>query len=892
MLARLRSFARTLLGRDRFEHELRDEMRFHIEARAEDLLRTGLDRDSAMRKARMEFGTVDAIADDCRQSRGVRWIDEFTGDVRYALRLMRKAPGFTTAAVLSLALGIGANTAIFSLMNAVLLRTLPVQNPQELVYFAHGLDPDRAGISSNYPLYERFKTLDPMFNGITAYSSTGFTVRTPEGLDIASGLWASGNFHGVLGVPMAIGRGFSAEVDRAPGRAPIAVISHAYWARRFGRAPSVLERTLTINGRPLTIVGVTAPEFTGPTPGLNPDVTLPISVRALDEPKWLDMKDTYTNLSIVGRLRAGTSADAVLAATDTVFQQYMSEEENAWIRKMASDDFARAQLTPADKGRGPLRRQYETALKVLMGMVAAVLLIASVNVANLLLVRSAARAKEVAIRLCVGGPRSRIVRQFLTESLMLALIGGALGVLAASWGTSAIMRLFDANETPLMLDVAPDLRVLAFAMAVSLVTGIAFGLVPALRSTRVDLTPALKDATTSPASRRWSMSHVLVGTQVALSLVVLVVAALLVRSLVNLRAQDAGFVNGNLLLVTIDTSGSLKPDARLPLYLELLSRLRESPGVVSVAGSKSTPIHTSGDARALVVPPEVPDTIEARAAFANLITPEYFDTLGIKLLHGRQLTDLDNAGSAHVAVVNETMAKFVAGNGDPIGKTFAFRGNPKDQITIVGVVQNTHQMNLREAPPRTVYSPITQAPSAPSYFQVEIRTASDPAAMTASVRQIVRSVSGDLVMRYVRTMDQQIDASLVRERLLSTLSAGFALLALVLSAVGLYGVMSYSVTRRSREIGIRMALGAARGQVLRQVLMQTMSIAAVGTAVGLLGAVAATRTLHAFLFGLSGRDPVTLAAVAIALLLVSTAAGLLPARKAASLNPVQAIKAE
>jgi predicted permease len=892
MLARLRSFTRTLFGRDRFDRELHEEMRFHIEARAEDLMRTGLDEATAMRRARMEFGTVDAIQDDCRQSRGLRWLDEINGDLRYALRLMRKTPGFTAAAVLSLGLGIGANTAIFSLMNAVLLRTLPVHNPHELVYFAHGLQPDTAGISSNFPLYERFKTLDPLFNGITAYSSTGFTVQAADGLDIASGLWASGNYHAVMGVPMAIGRGFVAESDRATGQGPIAVISHAYWTRRFGRDPSVLQRTLTINGRPLTIVGVTARDFTGPIPGLDPDVTLPISVRVLDEPKFLDLHDTYTNLAIVGRLRADVPAATALAATDTVFQQYMSEPENVWMRNMAPDDFARAQLPSASKGRGALRRQYETALKVLMGMVAAVLLIASVNVANLLLVRSAARAKEVAVRLCIGGPRSRIVRQFLTESLLLALIGGALGVVAAIWGTAAIMRLFDASETPLLLDVAPDGRVLAFAAAISLFTGIAFGLVPALRATRLDLAPALKDATVTPASRRWSMSHLLVGTQVALSIVVLAIAALLVRSLLNLRAQDAGFTNGNLLLVTIDTSGSLKPGARLPLYMELLTRLRQAPGVISVAGSKSTPIHTSGDARALVVPPEVPDTIEARAAFANLVTPEYFDTLGIRLLRGRQLTGLDATGSQRVAVVNETMARFVAGDGDPLGRTFAFKGNPKDDITIVGVVQNTHQMNLRDAPPRTVYTPIAQAAAAPSYFQVEIRTATSPAAMTASVREMIRDVSGDLVIRYLRTMDQQIDASLMRERLLSTLSAAFAVLALVLSAIGLYGVMSYSVTRRSREIGIRMALGAARAQVLRQVLGQTLLIAGAGTVIGLLAALLATRSLGAFLFGLSGRDPATLLMVAVALLLVSTVAGLLPAHKAATLNPVQAIKTE
>ena len=830
---------------------MRDEIRFHIDARADDLEREGLSRAEAMRRARIEFGTVDAIKDDCRQSRGVRWLDETTNDLRYALRLMAKAPGFTAAAVLSLALGIGANTAIFSLMDAVLLRTIPVESPQDLYFIGHGKG-ERPGMGSNYPLFDLYQSIDGVFDGVTAYTPTAFKVASTAGLENATGLYVNGSFHGILGVRMSLGRGFSGESDQ-PTSNPTAVISDAFWSRRFGRDPNVLEQSLTLDGRTVSIVGVTAPEFTGMIPGSNPDITMPLAVRAITEPGYLTMHDTWTDLTIVARLKPGVSRAAALAPVEVAFQQYMAADENSWIKKMNPDAFANAALEPAARGSGQLRGRYETALRVLMGMVAIVLLIASVNVANLLLVRNAARMKEVAIRLCVGGGRARLVRQFLTESLILSLCGGVLGTLIAVWGAAAVLRLFDGLETPPLLDVSPNARVFAFTMAVSIITGIAFGLVPALRSTHLDLTPALKDAPVSLAGRRWSMSHLLVGSQVALSIVVLVVAALLVRSLYNLRTQDAGFVGGNLLLVTVDTAGTpVTPEARLPLYTELLTRLRAAPGVASVSGSKSTPIHTSGDARALALPPEVPDTIEARAAFANPVTPEYFDTLGIRLLRGRLLTDHDAGGSAHVAVVNETMAKFIGGDRDPIGMTFAFKGNPKDAIAIVGVVQNTHQMNLREAPPRTVYTPLAQAESVPSYFQIEIRTAQAPAAMIGSVRQVIRSVSGDLVLRYVRTMDQQIDASLARERLLATLSAGFALLALVLSAIGLYGVMSYTVTRRSREIGIRMALGAARSQVLGQVMSQTFAIAVAGTVVGIIAALMATRALGSFLFGLSG----------------------------------------
>jgi predicted permease len=890
--ARLRDLARTVLGRDRFEREMRDEVRFHLEARAEDLARAGLPQDEAIRRARMEFGTVDAIKDDCRQSRGLRWLDELAGNLRYAVRLMAKAPGFTAAAVLSLALGIGANTAIFSLMDAVILRTIPVNDPAGLYFIGHGRG-ERPGMSSNYPLFEAYRSIEGVFSGLTAYSPTVVKVSSNNGLENESGLWVNGTFHGVVGMRMAHGRGFTAESDR-PGAPPIAVISDAYWLRKFGRDPGVLDRSLTINNRSVAIVGVTAPEFTGLIPGSNPDITLPIAVRAIGDPEYLTDHGTWTDLTIVGRLAPGVTAAAALAPVDTVLQRYMADPKNNWIAKNNPDAFAVAALVPAARGSGGLRRQYETALMVLMGMVSIVLLIASVNVANLLLVRNAARAREVAIRMCVGGGRGRLIRQFLTESLLLAIAGGALGVVFAIWGTAAIMRLFNAVETPLLIDVSPSGRVLAFTGAISLLTGIAFGLVPAFASTRVDLTPALKEGTLAQRGRRWSMSHALVGSQVALSIVVLAIAALLARSLYNLKAVDAGFERGNLLLFTLDTNATALPAAgRLDVYRAIIERVGALPGVTAVSGSTSSPIRPGGNARGLVVPATVPDTIEASAAFTNLVSPTYFDTLGIRVLRGRVFTDLDTRDSQPVAVVNETMATFWAGDKDPLGMTLSFRGNPDLKLTIVGVVQDTHQMNLRDAPLRTVYSPLTQPESStPSNVTVEVRTAMTPATLGPAIRDVVREVSRDVVLRYVRTIDEQINASLVRERVMATLSGAFAVLALVLSAIGLFGVMSYSVTRRSREIGIRMALGAGRGIVLGQVLTQTIVIAAIGTAVGVGASLFATRTLEAFLFGLSDRDPGTLAAVAIALLTTSFLAGLLPARRAATLDPVQAIKTE
>ena len=896
MLARLRSLVKVLRRRDQFEHEMRDEMSQHLELYAADLQRSGLTHEEAYRRARIEFGGLDATKDDCRQARGVRLLDQFGQDLRHAVRLMRKTPGFTAAAVLSLALGIGANTAIFSLMDAVLLRTLPLPNVGEVVFLAHGTSRENHSISGNYPLLERYATLSQVFSGVTAYSATTFKVRTGETLESVAGLWVSGNFHGVLGVPMAHGRGLSAERDREPGRAMIAVISDHYWARAFGRDPSVLGRTITADGHTVTIVGVTAPEFTGLIPGRIPEITLPLSIRAINEPGYLTMHDTWTNLTMVARVRSEVKEQAALAASDAAFQQYMSQPENQWIRKMDAEGFANAQLVPAARGTTGLRREYETALDVLMGMVAVVLLIASVNVANLLLVRGAARSREVAIRLCIGGARSRLVRQFLTESVLLAIIGGGLGLLFAYFGTAGIMSLFSALEVPLQIDVTPNVRVLLFTAGVSALAGIAFGLLPALRSTSLDLSPALKTGVMpAPAVRRWSASQMLVVSQVALSLMVLAIAALLVRSLYNLRTQDMGFERGNVLIFTMDTfSTTVRPEARAGLFADVLTRVESLPGVTSASASTSTPIHTGGNARFLHLPPgiEAPNTVAGRAAWMNFISPAYFDTLGIKFTRGRAFTDRDHATSERVAIINQHLARFLFGDRDPIGMTVSFQNDEKPPMTIVGLVEDTHQRNLREMPPRTIYMPLMQAEPTPAQAMVVMRTSQDPASLGGAAVASVREVSRDIVVRYVRTIDQQIDASLTRERVLAALSGGFAGLAVLLSAIGLYGVMSYSVTRRSREIGIRLALGSAPARVLGQVLRQSLLVSIAGIGIGLAGAYAATRLLTSFLFDLSPRDPVTFAAVCLVLLAISLFAGFLPARRAAGLDPLVAIRRE
>jgi predicted permease len=895
MFARLRSLSAALLRRGHFEDAMRDEMQFHIDAYADDLVSQGVPRVEAERRARMEFGTVDALKDDCRESRGLRIVDEVTQDLRYAVRLMRRTPAVTLAAVVSLALGIGANTAIFTLVDAVMIKGIPVQNPHELFFVGHGAG-ERASTSSNYALFERYVPLTDVFDGVTAFSTSGVKLHAGDGLESIDSMWVSGNFHAVLGVPMALGRGFGTEPDRAVSTSPIAVISDAYWMRRFDRSPDVIGKPISVNGRVVTIVGVTAPEFTGLVPGLRPDITLPLSIRALEEPDFLDTHGTWTSMPIVARLKPGVSRSQALAAVDVAFKQYMSEQENRWIAQQDPEGFKNARLESAARGSEGLRARYGTPLWTLIAVTGTILLIAAANVANLMLVRGEARSREVAIRLCIGGGRGRLIRQFLTESLLLVLTGAAVAFVLARWGANAILAFFSSLEAPVLLDVSPNWRVMAFTAAISIVVGIVLGLVPALRATRIDLTPALKDGLLDScrARRRWTLGRTLVASQLALGVFVICVAVLLGRSLYNLKTLDAGFRGDHVLLFTIDSYGTTVTEGRRgAIYKEILDRLRSLPGVTSASVSRSVPVHTSGNARALAMPGDL-DKIMSRLVWLNMITPDYFKTFGIRLLRGRDFTEQDTRGSRNVAIINEALAKFYFGDRDPIGETFAYHGHEKDPLTVVGIVEDTYQMSLREPAPKTSYTPLAQTgeEELSTVMTFEMRTAQEPSTLAAAARSAVRSVSTDVVIRYVRTMDQQVNASLVRERLLATLSSGFAVLALVLATVGLYGVLSYTVSRRAKEIGIRMAIGARTAHVLWGILREALVVSLIGIALGIAASLYATRYVTDLLYGLSPRDPFTVAAVGVTLLITALVSALLPARRAAAMDPARAIRTE
>jgi predicted permease len=899
MRARLRSVLRGLFRRRQFEGAMSDELQFHIDAFADDLVRRGVPRDQARRRARVEFGGVESVKEECRQSRGLRVADELRQDLRYALRTMVRAPVVTVAVVISLALGIGANTALFGFVDAVFLRMVPVREPQELVYLGHHAGPTT---SSNYPLYERYATVDA-FAGITAYLAGSIRADAGGGVEPETGQFVSGNYHRVLGVPVVLGRGFSAEPDRDASRALMAVISDAYWLRVFDRSQDVLGRRITVNGRRVEIVGVTAPGFYGFNSELRVDITLPLSMIGLDAPRFFDDHTSWMALRLVGRLKPGVTQAQALAATDTVFQQFMREPEQQWVRKGPNTDrFRSAALLPAAWGSDGRRELTEQPVRVLVAMAGILLLIACVNVANLLLVRGAARQREVAVRAGIGASRARLIRQFASEGLLLALCGGLVGLPVARWMTGTIVSLLEAGPTPFLIDVTLDGKALAFTFGVAALTGLGFALLPAIRATAgaAALAPALRTSEgAAPRHRAASVGQVLVSAQIALCVLLLMASGLLARSLFNLAMVDAGFDRDQITLASVNTIGpDFSPERRILLYDALSERVRLLPGVMSVASSTRTPIDLSSRFNKIVVHGVTVPGVHGVSP--NTVAPGYFRTFGIGLVRGRLFDDGDGAGRPRVAVVSESTARFYYGDGNPLGRTISLE--TEDPITIVGVVEDVRHERLTEpVPPKMVYTPLAQTAGAldsdgdsavPTRITLAVRSGADVRALGEAIRAEMRRIDPGAMVSYVRTLDQQLDAALVRERLLAVLSSGISVLALLLACVGLYGTLSYTVVRRAREIGVRMALGAARATVLRQILRQSLTIAISGIVVGGVTSLWASRALSAFLFELSPRDPATLTAVIALLLVTAAAAGYVPAHRAASVDPARVLKAE
>jgi predicted permease len=889
MLARLRHLLATLTRRRTFESEIDTEFRFHMEEYISALVRSGTTREEALRRARVEFGSVDAAKEECREARGVRWFDELGQDLRYAWRTMRHSPGFASAAIVSLALGIGVNTAIFSLIDAVILRSLPVGSPQQLYFIGHGRSAggDRIHMSSNYPLFEAYRSRADDFSGVAASITSEYKMDAGAGAEIVKGELATGNYHSVLQAPFAIGRGFDNDDDRTYN--PVAVISHRLWTSRFANDPGVIGRSVQLNGHVVTILGVTAPGFFGVYPGRPADITLSMSLAPkLRRPDFFNAFDSWTNLTLVGRAKPGVVRKQAEMSADRTFQQFVTEPPSDWIRKMAAADFEAARLEPAAKGLNDLRRRFSEPLWVLFAIVLLVLGVACANSSSLLLARAGTRQKEIAVRLSLGVSRLRLLKQLLTESVLLSVLGGAVGALLAFWCTDALARFFAVGRNPVELEVSPNLRVLGFTAAVAVLCGILFGLAPAVRALKVDCNSALKGIAASGSSFR--AGKIIVAAQVAICVLLLTAAGLLTRTLAKIQSSDVGFQRENILLANLNAHGSgLKPEESAAAFNEVVRRVLTLPGVRSASISDTTPLSTSGNQRIIRVPGRGVATPQNSASWNVLVSPSFFGTYGIELLRGRTFAASDVVNRPLVAVMNQAAREKFFPSVDPVGKQFFF-GTNQSPVEIVGVVKNAAQIDPRRTATEIVYTPLAQFDEPVSSVVLAIRAAAAPASLVSTMRSEIRAASRNIAIQYVRTMPDQVNALLLNENLLATLSSFFAILAAALACVGLYGVMAYTVARRTREMGVRVAMGATIASVRWLVIRQAMMVVIAGLAIGLPAALIASRWLEGFLYRVTPSDPLTYTAVAMTLAVAALIAAYFPARTASRINLTQALR--
>jgi macrolide transport system ATP-binding/permease protein len=918
----------------RRDDELDEEIRAHIEMSAREREDRGATADEARAAARREFGNVGLVKETTRDVWGWTWAERTWQDVRYGLRMMRRNPGFTAVAVLTLALGIGANTAIFSLIDALFLRSLPVRDPQELVllkWSAHKqpnfyssanfgdcqqLSPRdyMTACSFSHPFFDELHSQSGIFSSVAASGGTLQLDLSGSGpASIMRGLIVSGNYFDTLGVRPAIGRMIEPS-DENPSAAPVAVLGYGYWQRVFGGSIAVVGKTVDLNGVPTTIVGVAEHRFAALTPGSDPDAWLPLSLRPRLSIRWNSKAEGAGSiyLLIIGRLKPWVPRGEAQAAVSLLFRnemihgaQPMSEEADA----------PAVSLFPVQNGlNGGARGKYSTPLFVLMLAVGIVLLIACANVAGLLLARSATRQKEMAVRLALGAGRRRIVRQLLTESLLLSLFGAALGILFATWGAHIILALLATGSTrPLGFDASLDTRVLLFTAGIALLTGIIFGLAPAMRGTRVDLTPALKDGGNSSggarrARKRWfNIGNSLVVGQIALAMIVLVGAGLLVRTLQNLRNVDPGFDIRNVLNFNINPTLIGYKGARVDaLYRNLQDRLAAIPGVTSVSYSSGTLLSGGLMATAFHLA-GAPAKSDVNSDILP-VGPDFFTTMKFSLLRGRDFSPADvvSASSSAAAeaaaspappapaavIVNQTFARRYFGGVDPLGQRFgnsaAWGQNDNGPgYVVIGVVRDAKYDSLRSE-----ISPTAYVPASGGGASFEMRTAVDPTSIIPAVQSVVNQVDSSLPIFGVMTESQSVDQLLFQERLIARLSSFFGILALILACIGLYGLLSYEVSRRTREIGIRMALGAGQRDVLRMVVEEGLELTIAGAVFGVAAALAVTRYLGSILYGVHPGDPVTLIVVAAILMIVALAACWIPARRAARVDPMVALRYE
>ena len=826
-------------------------------------------------------------------------------DVQFAFRSFRRSPVFTSVAVLSLALGIGANTAIFTLVDQLILRLLPVREPERIVLLAgsgrhYGGNNGRNATS--YLMYQDLRDRNQVFSGMMCRYRFGPIVSIGQQTEVGIGELVSGNYFPLLGVRPALGRLFTSSDDLRAGQHPLIVLSYGWWQTRFAGDPGIVGQTIRVNSFPLTVAGVAQAGFEGTEPGLPAQFFIPMVMAASVRPGFTEMYDRRQRwVNVYGRLKPGVSIEQAAAGIQPLFHQIIESEVLMPAFRTATpfdkEQFLRMSMRvmPGSQGNTNLRRQYEKPLWVLMGVVGLVLLIACANLASLLTARAASRQKEIAIRLAIGSSRGRMVQQLLTESLLLAAAGGAAGVALAAAMARGLLAFLPTTITGYSIAATPDVRMMLFTCGLSLLTGVAFGLVPALQSTRPNIAGTLKDQSGGVVGggAPVRLRKTLVAAQVALSLLLLIGAGLFVRSLSNLRTVNPGFQTGNLIQFVVSPgSAGYTEQRRADFYRRAEERLGALPGVRGVGMANVAVLANNEWDNGITIQGYQAKPGEEMDPHFNAVSPGYFDALGIHLLTGRNFSAKDVSGAPKVAIVNASFVKRYFGDGIAVGRRFGRGTDPgtPTNIEIVGVVNDTRYESLRDEIPLLVY---LCAPQIVANGQtVYVRTEREPDSAFGAVRSALHELDPNLPVSGMKTLERQLDESLVTERMIATLSTAFGALATVLAVIGLYGVMAFMVTRRAREIGIRMALGAQQGNVVWLVMREVLGLVAVGIAAGLPAAFGLAGLVRTQLYGIGPNDPLSIALATLVLAIVAVLAGYIPARRAATYDPVQVLRAE
>jgi predicted permease len=910
LLSRPRSWFRAVSERDRLEAEMDAELSHHLARLTEDLIRAGKSPSEAARNARIALGAIMVNKEEMRASLGLRWWDELWSDLRYGVRMLRKSLGFTAIAAISLALAIGANTTIFSIAKSLLYDRLGVPHPEQLkmlywqasrnsvvhsVWGQFGPAPDGGSKSSSftYPVYRELAAHNQVMQDLFAFQEDGMNATIRGTARRVRVEMVTGNYYSALGVRPQLGRPIQPSDEAVNGAGPVAVISEGIWERDFGRSPSVLGQTIILNQAAMTIVGVNPRGFTGADDSqVSPDVFVPVSMQPLLDPriKMSLLEDTGVWwVKVMGRVRPGVK--------DVQAQAVLSSQFDAAVRGTITakpgETIPRLTIGDGSRGNHISDSEFEKPAYVLLLLTGLVLLLACANIANLMLARGAQRQREMSVRLALGAGRARILRQLLTESLLLATIGGLGGLLLSYLGRDALPKLLTNAWEAGEINVHFDYWVFGFTAAVTIATGLLFGLAPAGMAARAEVSSSLKESAQTATRRRKGMGgKAIVAFQIALSTLLVVGAGLFLRTLFALRAVDAGFRTDHLILFSVEPPAARYGAGKdVQLHARLEEEFAAIPGVQAVTVASTAYISNSMSNNTFLPQGEDADEKKEQAEDFNVVGDSFFATMGIPIIAGRAFDAQDTATSPEVAIINQSLARKRFPNANPVGKQFKTGDDAAGWVRIVGICADTRYVNLRDEPPPQFFMPYRQQREAGG-MTYEIRTRFEPAALAPALREAVKKIDRDLPIVDIRTQQEQIDSTMRMERIFGSLTAGFGLLALALACVGIYGIMAYSVANRRNEIGIRLALGARRGQVSGMILRESTWLAVAGIVVGLGAALGLTRLVKSMLYGIQPYDPATLTGGVLILLAVALVASWIPARRAAAVQPVEALRHE